>query len=151
MGYGRGHAWDFVGSHKSSICRQVSFIAIIANEVIVIDNTQWLSIHLYVVQQWNMIPILLCVEIVIMSATSNIFVLILKFFEFDGLGLEELVGKLVSIGCDDRSVFQGGHKTRVTLQFKEKVIPFVIGVHYFAQKINLVVIILFNVLLVHWL
>jgi hypothetical protein len=98
-----------------------------------------------------MIPILLCVEIVIMSATSNIFVLILKFFEFDGLGLEELVGKLVSIGCDDRSVFQGGHKTRVTLQFKEKVIPFVIGVHYFAQKINLVVIILFNVLLVHWL
>jgi hypothetical protein len=99
-----------------------------------------------------MIPILLYVEIVIMFATSNIFVLILKFlFEFDGLGLEELVRKLVSIGCDDRSVFQGGHKTRVTLQFKEKVIPFVIGVHYFAQKINLVVITLFNVLLVHWL
>ncbi len=68
------------------------------------------------VQQWNLIPILLYVEIVIMSATSNIFVLILKFlFEFDGLGLEELVGKLVSIGCDDRSVFQGDHKTRVTL------------------------------------
>jgi len=96
-----------------------------------------------------MIPILY-VEIVIMSATFNIFVLILKFlFEFDGLGLEELVGKLVSIGCDDRSVFQDDHKTRVILQFKEKTNPFVIGVHYFAQKINLVVITLFNVLLVH--
>lgn len=151
MGDGRGHAWNFVGSHKSNICCQVSFIAITTNKFIAIDNTQWLSIHLYVVQQWKRIPIFLCVEIVIMFTTfNNIFVSMLKFlFEFDGLVLEELVGKLVNIGCDDENVFQSSHRTKVTLLFKEKVAPFVIGVHYFVQKVNLVVITLFNVLLVH--
>ncbi len=58
---------------------------------------------------------------------------------------------MVNIGCDDKNVFQNGHKTKVTLQFKEKVVPFVIRVHYFAQKINLVIITLFDVLIVHWL
>jgi hypothetical protein len=70
-----------------------------------------------------------------LATFNNIFFLMLKFlFEFDGLRLEELVGKLVSIGCDNKIVFQSGHRTKVTLQFKEKVAPFVIGVHYFAQK-----------------
>jgi hypothetical protein len=52
-----------------------------------------------------------------MSTTSNnIFVLMLKcLFEYDGLGLEELVGKLVNIGCIGRSVSQGGHRLKVTL------------------------------------
>jgi hypothetical protein len=53
-------------------------------------------------------------------------------FEFDGLGLEDLVRKVVNIGCDSRIVSQGNHRTSVTLQFKEKVAPFVTGVHYFA-------------------
>jgi hypothetical protein len=53
-----------------------SIITVSVNEVIAIDNTQWLSIHLYVVEQWRRIPILLCVEIVDMSTTSeNIFAL----------------------------------------------------------------------------
>ncbi len=117
------------------------------NKVIAIDNIQWLSIHLYVVQQWKRIPIFLCLEIVIMFATfNNIFVLMLKFlFEFVGLGLEELLGKLVNMGSNDRNVFQRGHKTKVTLLFKEKVVHFVIRVHYFIQKINLVVITLSDV------
>jgi hypothetical protein len=64
---------------------------------------------------------------------NNIFVLMLKIlFEFAGLGLEELVGKLVNMGCDDKNVFQSGHRTKVTLLFKEKVAPFVIGVHCFV-------------------
>jgi hypothetical protein len=42
------------------------------------DNTQWLSIHLYVVQKWKRIPILLCVEAVSMSTTSD------NIFFFDG-------------------------------------------------------------------
>jgi hypothetical protein len=41
-----------------------SFITVNANEVTIIDNIQWLSIHLYMVQQWKRIPILLYMEIV---------------------------------------------------------------------------------------
>jgi hypothetical protein len=35
-------------------------------------------------------------------------------FEFGGLGLGELVGKLLSMGYDGNNVFQG-HQTSVTL------------------------------------
>jgi len=129
-----------------------SFIMVNVDEVTAINNTQWLLIHLHMVEQWRRIPILLCVETICMSTISkNMFAFMLKcLFEFGGLGLEELCEKLVSIGCNGSSMFQG-HKMRVTHQFKEKVAHFVIGVHYFVHKTNLAIIILSNVHFVHWL
>jgi hypothetical protein len=50
-----------------------SFITISANEVTTIDNNKWLSIHLYVMQNWKRIPILLCVEIVNTFTTFEVF------------------------------------------------------------------------------
>jgi hypothetical protein len=102
------------------------FIVVNANEVTMIDNTQWLSIHLYVVQKWKCIPILLCVEAINLFATfDNIFSLMVKcMLYFGGLGVEELVGKLVSIGSDKSSIFQG-HRTCMTTQIKDKVAPFI--------------------------
>jgi hypothetical protein len=46
-----------------------TFIVININEVITINNTQWLSIHLYAVQDWKRNPILFYVEIVGVFAT----------------------------------------------------------------------------------
>ncbi len=127
-----------------------SFITVNADEVTIIDNIQWLSIHLYMVQQWKRIPILLYMETINMFATSNnIFVFMLKcLLEFGGLRLEEFCEKLVNIGCNGSSVFQG-HKIRVTQQFKKKVVPFVTGVHCFAHKTNLIVITMSDVPFVH--
>lgn len=68
--------------------------------------------------------------------------------DFGGLILEDLVGKLVSIGCNDNIVFQD-HRTRVTQQFKEKVVPFVMRVHCFAHKTAITIITLFDVSLMH--
>jgi hypothetical protein len=89
-------------------------------------------------------------EIVSTSATfDNIHALMLKCLgDFDRLRSEDLVQKLINIGCNNSNIFQG-HKTGVTQQFQEKVSPFVMRVHYFAHKTNLAVIILSNVLLVH--
>jgi hypothetical protein len=57
----------------------IAFIAISANEVTSINNTQWCSIHLYVVQNWTKILILFCLDQVDVYATSNnIFVLMFK-------------------------------------------------------------------------
>jgi len=94
--------------------------------------------------------ILLCLETMGMFATSNnIFGLLLKcLIDFGGLGSKSLIGKLVSIGCDGSSVFQG-HKIGVTQQFNEKVVPFIMWVHYFAPKTNLTIITLFDVPFVH--
>ncbi len=59
---------------------------------------------------------------------DNIFGLMLKcLINFGGLGLKDLVGKLINIGCDGSNMFQG-HRMGVIQQFKEKVVPFVMGV-----------------------
>jgi hypothetical protein len=76
------------------------FIVVNANEVTTINNTHWLSIHLYELQKWKLIPILLCVEAISLSTTfDNIFSLMVKcMLDFGGLGVEELARKLMSIG-----------------------------------------------------
>ncbi len=127
----------------------IAFITISANEVTSIKNTQWCSIHLYVVQNWTKIAILFCLDQVDVYATfNNIFVLMFKWFlEFGGLRLKTMGGKLVNVGCNGTSVFQG-HRTNMTLQFKEKVTPFLNGVHCFAHETNLVMLTLSNLDLV---
>jgi hypothetical protein len=86
-----------------------NFIVVSTDEIITIDNKQWLSIHLYMVQCWKKIAILLCVESMGVSTTSNnIFGLTVKdLLKFGGLRLEELARKLVSMGCNGSSIFQG--------------------------------------------
>jgi hypothetical protein len=81
-----------------------------------IDNIQWLSIHLYLVQAYKRILIFLCVETIGVFATfDNIFGLLLKSLtRFVGLGMEELVKKVINMGCDGNGIFQG-HQTNVTL------------------------------------
>jgi hypothetical protein len=66
--------------------------------------------------------------------------------DFCGLKVEELARKLVNIGCDGSNVFQG-HRTSMTTQFKDKVVPYIFGMHCFAHQTNLAVISLSNVLL----
>jgi hypothetical protein len=70
--------------------------------------------------------------------------------DFGGLRVEELDGKLVNFGCDKFNVFQS-HQTSVTMQFRNKVAPFLTGVHCFAHQTNLTIITLSNVPLVHQL
>ncbi len=83
------------------------------------------------------------------GVSNNHFSLMLKcLFEFGGLGLGELVGKLVSMGCDGSNVFQS-HQIGVTLQSKEKVAQIFNGIHCFTHKINLAVITLSKLDLVH--
>ncbi len=86
-----------------------TFTGIVANKITTIDNTHWLLIHLYMVQAWKRIPILLCVSTIGVSITSNnIFALVFKILlDFGGLGLEKLRGMLVNMGCDYISVFYG--------------------------------------------
>jgi len=85
----------------------VAYTNISIDEVKTINNTQWLSIHLYVVQAWKRIPILLYVETIRVLATfDNIFALMFEAcLDFGGLGLEELGAKLVGMGCDGSNVF----------------------------------------------
>ncbi len=68
------------------------------------------------VQKWRRIPILLCVEIISLSTTSNsLFSLMVKcMLDFGGLRVEKLARKLVNIDCDGSNVFQG-HQISMTI------------------------------------
>jgi hypothetical protein len=107
VGDGRGHVHCIVRGYQNNICCYPPFIVVSVDEVTMIDNTQWLSIHLYVVRKWRSIPILLCFEVVSLFATfDNILSLMVKcMLDFGGLEVKKLVRKLVSIGCDKSSVF----------------------------------------------
>ena len=54
-----------------------------------------------------------------------------------GLSLEELRRKLVCVGCDGASVLQG-ERTGVVTQLREKIAPFMMAIHCFAHRTNLV-------------
>jgi hypothetical protein len=58
-----------------------AFILMTTNEGTTINNTHWLWIHLYMVQGWKIVTILLCVEIVrVFIIFDNIFFLRVKYF-----------------------------------------------------------------------
>jgi hypothetical protein len=108
-----------------------NYIVINVDEVTTIDNTQWLLIHLYVVQKWKKILMFLYVETISQFAIfNNFFSLMLKcIINSWGLGLEELGKQLVN-SCDSSSVFQS-NQTSATMQFKEIVVHF----HYVRNVI----------------
>jgi hypothetical protein len=83
--------------------------------------------------------------------SNNICGLMVKFLpKFGWLRFEELRRKLMNMGYNGSNVFQG-HWTCVTLQFQEKVAPFLIRMYCFAHKTNLIVIILLKLDLVYQL
>jgi hypothetical protein len=54
---GKGNACCFVRGYKIAFII-TNFIVVIVNEITTINNAQWFSIHLYVVQKWKKILIL---------------------------------------------------------------------------------------------
>jgi hypothetical protein len=61
-----------------------------------------------------MISILLCIETVSTMFEHVLRLLLKSLAKFGGLGMEKLIRKVVSMGCDGNSIFQG-HQTSVTL------------------------------------
>jgi hypothetical protein len=45
-----------------TIIQASRFISITCNEIIMMDNTSWVSIHAYVAQNWNHISILISLD-----------------------------------------------------------------------------------------
>ncbi len=63
---------------------------------------------------------------------------------------KDLGSKLISMGCDDNSIFQDAIIS-VTTKMKKMVVPFMIEIHCFVQQTNLVMLVLSKLNLVAWL
>jgi len=78
-----------------------------ANEITTINNQSWLSMHLYIVEAWKKLPILLNLWKVIDGNTSNtmISMIVESLTKFGGLTKSDLAKKLVCFGIDGVMIF----------------------------------------------
>jgi hypothetical protein len=81
-------------------------------------------------KHWRQIPILLSLERMEVSATTNnITIILLKcMVKYGGILCDELRSRWACLNCYGNFVFQE-HCFQVTSQFKSKVAPFFVSVH----------------------
>jgi hypothetical protein len=79
------------------------FIFVNCDEVSTIDNQSWLFIHVYVIEQWKRVLILLNLQHVVDGTTfDNLTSLIVNnLMEFGGLNETNLANKLVYFGAKE--------------------------------------------------
>ena len=122
---------------KESI-KDLNFIALSLDEVIAIDNTSWVCMHVYTVNNLCRQPFLLFVAKLNSSATTENLYELLKttLIESGGLDSMEIAKKLVCVGADGALVMQG-HKGRLCKKIKNDLAPYAIPIHCMAHRMNL--------------
>jgi len=110
----------------------------IVDEVTAVDNSSYLSMHVYIMRDWVRIPLLDALQHVeCIPNEDNLMKLIVDAVSSGGgLDSKSIAQKLLRFGADGASTLQrvrGG----VTMQMKEKYAPFMIGVHFVAHRCNL--------------
>jgi len=120
------------------LIQSAKYMAVTVDEVTAVDNSSFLTVHAYIVQDWMRIPLLISLQRVECSLNDdNLTELIVGAINSGGgLDRESIATKLLSFGADGASILQGS-RSGVTLQIKDKHTPFVIGVHCVAHRCNL--------------
>jgi hypothetical protein len=133
-----GYIYKIVLDETRRLIANARYVAVTVDEVTAVDNSSFLSIHAYIVQNWVRIPLLISLLRVECAPTSeNLTELIVGGMKSGG-GLHELAvaQKVISFGADGASALQGC-RVGVTQQVKDKHAPSVIGVHCVAHRCNL--------------
>ncbi len=91
------------------ILQQVMFISISCDEITILDNQSWISVHAYVVENWRRQPILLNLERVVDEGTSNNLTATIahSFINLGGLSVVDVANKVVCFGANSVTIFQG--------------------------------------------
>ncbi len=88
---------------------QCFIVALTANEVMNMDNQNWISIHGYVLKDWSWIIVLLTMKQIVdgsnLDNLKRVFINSLKLYK--GIPKEHITNNLVSFGVDGVSVLQG--------------------------------------------
>jgi hypothetical protein len=131
--------------------KSTSFIAVTIDEIIVNENSSWIVVHVYIMQNWSCMSLLCSLQKMISKgATIDILIeILIDALRSNGrLEATNLGGKLLCFGTDGALAFHG-HKTRVVKQISEKYAPFVLEVHCCLHKLNLFAKSLFNLEVLH--
>ena len=111
------------------------------DESTAVDNTSWLCLHVYVMQNWSRKPLLLTLQKLDSDGYTAISLLavITGILAHHGkTEPDEIVAKLICFGADGVSLFQGC-RNGVSKELLENWCPFVLQVHCYGHKFNLFV------------
>jgi hypothetical protein len=137
--------WEIADSLKAVVdgklkdtVKESSFFSVSCDEVTTIANESWISIHIYVVQNFARVPILLCCKHILEDCNAENLARIItdSLIREAGLNRREIAEKMISFGSDGASVFQG-NKGGVTKRLTENVAPFMVGHHCVAHRVQL--------------
>jgi len=100
-----------------SLVQKSQFVSISADEVMAVDNTSWIAVHVYVVEGWERIPHLLHFSCELDSSTADHLTSMIMhaLMAEGGLTEFEIASKVVCFGTDGVSTFQRA-KNGVTAQ-----------------------------------
>jgi len=124
------------------------FLPIFANEITIVDNKSWISMHCYVVASWRWVPILFTFECLVESgiATNIKSVILVAFITMVVWPMKKLLNELL-LGVNGVSMFQGVKLGLIVLP-KTQQAPYLIKIHCMANQTNLVVQSLSSMLMV---
>lgn len=133
------HMYSFVQEKIKAMIKSAQFIALTCDETTGVDNCSYIVVHVYIMLDWVRVPLLLTLQKLESDGATadNLTTLLMGIVGVRGdLDALAIATKLVCFGADGVSAFQGC-RTGVTVQFKAKHAPHVIGVHCMAHRVNL--------------
>jgi len=104
------------------------------------DNKFRVNVHVYVVQDWRKVPILLSLEHVVDHVGGENMTKLINgtLITRNALNKEKMMWKLVSFGIDGVVMFWD-ICINVTIHIQEKYVPYMLSVHCMAHRMNLVI------------
>jgi hypothetical protein len=116
------------------------YLSLSCDKVTTIDNQSWISIHAYMLVDWERVPLLLSLERLTKgSIAGHITKVIVNAVVRDGgLAMQEICEGLVCFGSDSASVLQG-NRHGVTIQIQGMHAPHCQGMHCVAHRTDLAV------------
>lgn len=133
-----GYMYKQVVQEMRRLISAARYVAVTVDEVTAVDNSSVLSVHVYIVQDWVRVSLLVALQRVQCTPNAeNLTKLIMdSVASGGGLESESIARKVISFGADGAAALQGS-RSGVTTQVKEKHAPFSIGVHCVAHRCNL--------------
>jgi hypothetical protein len=90
-----------------AIIQGAKFVALTCDEVIILNNQSWIFVHVYYVQDWCCIPILLIVDHVVERPNAQDLIKVITdiLMSVNGLTEIEIPKKLLCFGADGVNIF----------------------------------------------
>jgi hypothetical protein len=139
-----------VSKKTMHVISDANFLSISADEVTSVDNTSWLSLHIYACQSWKRVLMLLSLHRMVDGGRADVVreMIMSSLVVHGDLSERQIVEKLVCFGADWVSTFQGS-RNGVTVQLQKSTAPYIFGVHCMAHRTNLAIEPLSNLPLVN--